>query len=63
MIDLSGIDAKVGDRISFFGHTPTALETLATHAGTIPYELLCAISLRVPRNIISPKQNEKKNED
>ena len=51
MIDLSGIDAKVGDRVSFFGHTPTSLTALAEHAGTIPYELLCAISLRVPRNI------------
>ena len=49
MIDLRGIDAKVGDRVSFFGHTPTALAALAEHAGTIPYELLCAISLRVPR--------------
>ena len=49
MIDLSGIDAKVGDRVSFFGHTPTSLSALAEHAGTIPYELLCAISPRVPR--------------
>ena len=49
MIDLSGIDARVGDRVSFFGHTPTALATLAEHAGTISYELLCAISPRVPR--------------
>ncbi len=63
MIDLSGIDARVGDRVSFFGHTPTALSALAEHAGTIPYELLCAISLRVPRNISHTKQNEKKNED
>lgn len=52
MIDLSGIDAQVGDRVSFFGHTPNALSALAEHAGTIPYELLCAISLRVPRNIL-----------
>ena len=49
MIDLSGIDAKVGDPVSFFGHTPAALLSLAEHAGTIPYELLCAISPRVPR--------------
>ena len=49
MIDLTGIDAKVGDRVSFFGHTPSSLSALAEHAGTIPYELLCAISLRVPR--------------
>ena len=52
MIDLSGIPACVGDRVSFFGHTPTALSALAEHAGTIPYELLCAISPRVPRKII-----------
>ena len=55
MVDLSGIDAHVGDRVSFFGHTPNALSKLAEHAGTIPYELLCAISLRVPRNIIRQK--------
>lgn len=52
MIDLSGIDAKVGNCVSFFGHTPTSLTALAEHAGTIPYELLCAISpLRVQRII------------
>lgn len=49
MIDLSGIPAHVGDRVSFFGHTATSLSALAEHAGTIPYELLCAISPRVPR--------------
>ena len=52
MIDLTGIPACVGDRVSFFGHTPTALSALAEHAGTISYELLCAISPRVPRKII-----------
>lgn len=61
MIDLSGIDAKIGDRVSFFGHTPTSLTALAEHAGTIPYELLCSISLRVRRSIIYP--NKTKNED
>ena len=49
MIDLSGIPARVGDRVSFFGHTKASLSALAEHAGTIPYELLCAISPRVPR--------------
>ena len=58
MIDLSGIDTKVGDRVSFFGHTPTSLTALATHAGTIPYELLCAISLRVTRTYYNKKKNE-----
>ena len=63
MIDLSGIDARVGDRVSFFGHTPTSLADLAEHAGTIPYELLCVISLRVPRHIVRPKQKTEENED
>lgn len=62
MIDLSGIDAKIGDRVSFFGDTPTSLSALAAHAGTIPYELLCAISLRVPRKILQ-SQIKQKNED
>lgn len=63
MIDLSGIDARVGDRVSFFGHTPTSLADLAEYAGTIPYELLCAISLRVPRHIVRPKQKTEENEE
>ena len=49
MVDLSGVPAHVGDRVSFFGHTQASLSALAEHAGTIPYELLCAISPRVPR--------------
>ena len=60
MIDLTGIPAQVGDRVSFFGHTPTALSALAEHAGTIPYELLCAISPRVPRTYYEEKRGLKK---
>lgn len=57
MIDLSGMDAKVGDCVSFFGHTPTSLTALAEHAGTIPYELLCAVSpLRVQRIIYNEEK-------
>lgn len=58
MIDLSGIPAHVGDSVSFFGHTPSALPALAEHAGTIPYELLCAISPRVPRIYHIAKEKE-----
>ena len=58
MIDLTGIEAEVGDRVSFFGHTPTALLELAEYAGTIPYELLCAISLRVPRNLLQKRKED-----
>ena len=59
-IDLTGIETQVGDRVSFFGHTPTALSALAEHAGTIPYELLCAISPRVPRTYYEEKRGLKK---
>ena len=58
MIDLSGIEARVGDCVSFFGHTPTALAALAEHAGTIPYELLCAISPLRVRRIIYYEEKE-----
>lgn len=60
MIDLSGIPAKVGNRVSFFGHTQASLSALAEHAGTIPYELLCAISPRVPRTYYEKNEDLKK---
>lgn len=49
MIDLSGLPGVgVGDEVEIFGpHNP--VETLAQLAGTIPYELVCAVSKRVPR--------------
>ena len=54
MLDVTDIpDAAVGDVVTVFGRgddgAPTVAE-LAALAGTIPYELLCGISLRVPRN-------------
>ena len=58
MVDLSGVPAHVGDRVSFFGYTPKSLSALAEHAGTIPYELLCAISPRVPRIYHTSKEKE-----
>ena len=52
MINLDGIDAKIGDEVIIFsdglGGTPTASE-LASFAGTINYEVICAVSKRVPR--------------
>ena len=36
----------------------TTLETLAAQAGTISYELLCAVSPRVPRASAAPEQPE-----
>lgn len=49
MIDLSDIpEAAVGSEVELFGEN-VRIEKLAEAAGTIPYELLCAVSKRVPR--------------
>ena len=37
----------VGDEVEIFAHNP--VEVMAAQAGTIPYELTCAVSKRVPR--------------
>jgi alanine racemase len=53
MIDVTGIpDAQVGDVVTVFGRDGNAfipVEELAQKAGTVSYELLCAVSGRVPR--------------
>ncbi|MDP1727020.1 MAG: bifunctional UDP-N-acetylmuramoyl-tripeptide:D-alanyl-D-alanine ligase/alanine racemase [Bacteroidota bacterium] len=48
MLDISGIDCKVGDEVIVFGEQPH-LNELATQIGTIPYEILTGISQRVKR--------------
>ena len=49
MVDVTDMpEVKTGDIVTVFGDEPEATE-LADIAGTISYELLCAISPRVPR--------------
>lgn len=49
MVDLSALpDVKVGDEVEIFGENNSIL-TLSEYAQTIPYELLCSVSKRVPR--------------
>jgi len=49
MADLTGLDkVQVGDAVEIFGR-PGSIERLSEIAGTIPYELMCAVSKRVPR--------------
>ena len=49
MIDLTDLpEVDVGDEIEIFG-PENSVERLADLAGTIPYELTCAVSKRVPR--------------
>jgi alanine racemase len=48
MIDVSGIDANVGDEVELMGeHIP--VNDIAKNIGTIPYEILTGISQRVKR--------------
>lgn len=51
MIDVTGIDAKVGDTVTIFGEDPS-VEELAGILGTIPYEILSSIPHRIKRIII-----------
>lgn len=52
MIDLSNAPSvDVGDEVVIFG-PENPLENMADMAGTIPYELTCAVSKRVPRIFI-----------
>lgn len=49
MIDLSEYpQSEVGDEVEIFGKN-NSLEKMAEYAETIPYEIVCAISKRVPR--------------
>ena len=49
MIDLTDLpDVKVDSPVEIFGEN-ASLDALAELAGTIPYELMCSISKRVPR--------------
>lgn len=51
MIDVSGLQVKEGDEVILFGKEPS-LQYLANQIGTIPYELLTGIGLRVKRQYI-----------
>lgn len=48
MIDVTGIDCKVGDAVEIFGRN-MPVQRLADVLGTIPYEILTSVSPRVKR--------------
>ena len=49
MVDLTNLpEVKVGDTVEIFGQTQS-VDALAAILNTIPYELTCAVSKRVPR--------------
>ncbi len=49
MVDVTGLPVTAGTPVTLFGQTAAELEALAERAGTIPYELLCLITARIPR--------------
>ena len=51
MLDITGVDANVGDTVTVFGEDPTVTE-LASILGTIPYEILTSVPRRIERVII-----------
>lgn len=50
MIDVTGLDVKVGDTVTVFGEDPS-VEELARILGTIPYEILTSVPHRIERII------------
>lgn len=51
MLDVTGVDVKVGDTVTIFGESPTVSE-LAEILGTIPYEILTSVPRRIERIIV-----------
>lgn len=51
MLDVTGVDAEVGDTVTIFGADPTISE-LASILGTIPYEILTSVPRRIERVIV-----------
>ena len=51
MLDVTGLDVKVGDTVTIFGENPTISE-LAEILGTIPYEILTSVPRRIERIIV-----------
>lgn len=54
MVDITGVDANVGDTVTIFGEDPT-VEELAEKLGTIPYEIMTSVPRRIERVIIRKK--------
>ncbi len=48
MVDVTHIDCQEGDEVVIFGEKPR-IEELSEWIGTIPYEILTSVSVRVPR--------------
>lgn len=52
MLDITGVDAAVGDTVTIFGEDPT-VDELASILGTIPYEILTSVPRRIRRVVVT----------
>ncbi len=53
MVDITGIEAKVGDEVIIWDNKNITIEEIAELCNTINYEILCGISKRVKRKYIN----------
>lgn len=51
MLDITGVEAKVGDTVTIFGAEPSAA-SMAETLGTIPYEIFVSVPRRIERVIV-----------
>ena len=51
MLDITGVEAQVGDTVTIFGEDPTVSELAAT-LDTIPYEIMTSVPRRIERIIV-----------
>ena len=61
MVDVGRDSLSIGDEVLLWGESPQGIiQTLevAERIGTIPYELTCAVSRRVPRVYVESEERE-----
>ena len=51
MLDITGVEARVGDTVTIFGEDPTVTE-MASILDTIPYEIMTGVPRRIKRVVI-----------
>ena len=54
MVDVTGVDCRVGDTVTIFGEEPSVTE-IADILGTIPYEIMTSVPRRIERVIVRKK--------
>lgn len=52
MVDISGVEASVGDTVTIFGEQGVSAERMAQILGTIPYEVFTSVPVRVRRVLV-----------